>query len=483
MNHEVHLGVTGLRRSGKTVFLTALIYQLEQLGSASLDSFENRGITLHPARIRWSEGAEFPYERYLAALRQHPPRWPEPTIDEYTCSLEIGYEIGRTPSIRSGLSRLLRRGNRSGKIHLHLHDYPGEYLLDVELAELSYEQWCARTLSRLDRQAHISTERYRQQVAQILPDSEEPTKLACLQDALRASYATVFLAAMQGRMEMLQPAMTFGARNGTDPEAWGRRALPFVPLPPTVRREQPVFQENRREYNDYVQHRVRPFVKRLAHVDRQVVLVDVLRVLKNGVDCFNDTRECLAAIMGAYRYASRYPFMTRFLPHRLRAAPRIAQVMFVATKADHALRSHRSNMRILLDDLVRRATGRIADQANGQAPERSFEYLASLRSTTDTETRAGGRPREALRGRQFESTDGPAEGDWNPGVVPDTWPDPMPNRRDVWPMDDVRYDFPSFSPACLPLRDGATWPHLNLDRILWRLLADCFGTATNSARH
>lgn len=482
MNHEVHLGVTGLRRSGKTVFLTALIYQLEQLGSTALDSFQNRGITLHPARLRWCEGPEFPYETYLSALRQHPPRWPAPTSNEYTCCLEFGYEVWQRPSLRRGLSRLLRRNRSSGTISLHLHDYPGEYLLDVEMAELPYEQWCAQAISRLTKQSKSDTEFYLQQVQQILLPADSPQDPTALQEILRGSYATLFNAAAQNRMEMLQPGMTFGARNGAVPATWGRRALPFVPLPATIDRVHPVLEENRREYNDYVRQRIRPFVKRLAHVDRQIVLVDVLRVLKNGVDCFNDTRECLAAILGAYRYAGRRRRLAGILPRGLRPAPRVTQMLFAATKADHALRSHRGNMRHLLDDLVRRAAARIAGKANGRMPERSFEYLASLRSTTDAET-TDGRPREVLRGRQFDAEGGSAEGIWNPGVVPEHWPDPTLEVGACWPVDDIRYDFPSFSPASLPLRDGAVWPQLNLDRVLWLLLADCFDVAGRAASH
>jgi predicted YcjX-like family ATPase len=471
MPHDIHLGVTGLRRSGKTVFLTALIYQLEQLGSRHLDAFENQGIKLCFAKTCWSaDGREFPYEKYRDGLRRNPPEWPLPTDAEYVRTLEFKWQSSKSPA---GLWTRLRR--RSGVIRLHLHDYPGEYLLDVEMARLNYRQWCQTALIRMSKQSAKAAESYFKEVATIVGIGGNGTATEQRLDALRKAYGRFLIEAKRLGMEMLQPGMTFVARDSDDPSTWGARALPFVPLPPGVLSTDTVITELARAYDEYRRLKVKPFVARLAKIDRQLVLVDILRVLRQGVDCFNDTQDCLAAVIGAYRYTSRtYQMATAFFPKPLRRWGGVQRVVFAATKADHALMSHRRNMEALLEDLVRRSEGTIG--APGQQLIKGHHYFASLRSTVDAVQKYQGQPQEVLLGKLSGKNDDEI---WNPGVVPSEWPSPRADGNEPWPMDDDRFRFLDFQPVSLPLREGAAWLNLNLDRVLWSVLGDCLGPASH----
>ena len=62
MVREIHLGVTGLRQSGKTVFLTALAYQLTQCGSDGLSAFDGQQIELFPGRFHPSSNCQWALE-------------------------------------------------------------------------------------------------------------------------------------------------------------------------------------------------------------------------------------------------------------------------------------------------------------------------------------------------------------------------------------------------------------------------------------
>lgn len=88
---DIHVGVTGLRRSGKTVFLTAMLYQLLERGSQDLSIIEKAGVKLHPARelLHSPNGDQFPYQDCLASLRQSPPEWPSRTQEETHARVEL----------------------------------------------------------------------------------------------------------------------------------------------------------------------------------------------------------------------------------------------------------------------------------------------------------------------------------------------------------------------------------------------------------
>ena len=122
---SLRLGVTGLSRSGKTVFITALVHAL--LKQARLPVFEAH------ARGRISrcylepqpddDLPRFSYEKHLEALTGPDRHWPEGTRRISQLRLTIEYEP----------RGLLARNLHGGKLHLDIVDYPGEWLLDLPL--------------------------------------------------------------------------------------------------------------------------------------------------------------------------------------------------------------------------------------------------------------------------------------------------------------------------------------------------------------
>ncbi|MEM7491585.1 MAG: YcjX family protein, partial [Pseudomonadota bacterium] len=135
----LRLGVTGLSRAGKTVFITSLVANLIDRGRmpalAAADRIEAAFLQPQPD----DTVPRFDYERHLAALTAREPHWPEGTraVSELRLSMKV-----RAGGMLSGL-----RGSRV--LHLDIVDYPGEWLLDLGLMEKSYDEWAGRALTRL----------------------------------------------------------------------------------------------------------------------------------------------------------------------------------------------------------------------------------------------------------------------------------------------------------------------------------------------
>ena len=132
-NPTVRLGVTGLSRAGKTVFITALVHGLTRGGRFPVfEPFATGRI----ARARLEPQPDdavprFDYENHVRTLIEH-RRWPNSTVDISELRLVIDYQ---------------RQNGADRTLTLDIVDYPGEWLLDLPLLNKSYEQWSAESLA------------------------------------------------------------------------------------------------------------------------------------------------------------------------------------------------------------------------------------------------------------------------------------------------------------------------------------------------
>ncbi len=137
----IRLGVTGLSRAGKTVFITSLVANLidrgrmPQLAAAAGGRIQTAYLQPQPD----DTVPRFDYETHLGQLTAAKPVWPASTraVSQLRLSLKVQ---------RAGLVGGLQ-GPRT--VHLDIVDYPGEWLLDLELLDLSYPAWDERTFERI----------------------------------------------------------------------------------------------------------------------------------------------------------------------------------------------------------------------------------------------------------------------------------------------------------------------------------------------
>ncbi|MEM9795056.1 MAG: YcjX family protein [Pseudomonadota bacterium] len=436
----LRLGVTGLSRAGKTVFITSLVANLMDRGRMPGFSAAGRIETAFLQPQPDDTVPRFEYERHLHALTAREPHWPDGTraVSELRLSLKV-----RPSGLLSGM-----RGTRV--VHLDIVDYPGEWLLDLGLMERDFADWSVRALSRLKS---WGVQGYANALASVDPDAklDEPTA-----QRLAAAYTADLHAARAAGAYDLTPG-----RFLLPGELEGSPALTFAPLPPGDGPRGSLRREMVRRFEAYKSQVVRPFFRdHFARLDRQIVLLDVLDALRRGPRAVEEMRAAMADILTAFK-----PGALNWLLALL-GARRVDRVLFAATKADHLHHTQHARLTAILEAMVREARSR-ADFAGAQTKAMS---LAALRATVE-ETRAhGGRDLPVVRGRLLG--DG-REAALYPGELPE---DPAhilgPARAGEAQWLDGEYDLMSFAPAPLTLRSGEGPPHIRLDRAAEFLLAD-----------
>src|SRR5215475_6191522 len=159
-NPTVRLGVTGLSRAGKTVFITALIHGLTRGGRFPVfEAFASGRIARAKLAPQPDDAVpRFDYENHLRALTED-RHWPNSTVDISELRLVIDYQ---------------RQNGADRNLTLDIVDYPGEWLLDLPLLQKSYEQWSAESLalSHAAPRAHLAAD-WHAHLATLKPEARE----------------------------------------------------------------------------------------------------------------------------------------------------------------------------------------------------------------------------------------------------------------------------------------------------------------------
>jgi predicted YcjX-like family ATPase len=287
----VRLGVTGLSRAGKTVFITSLVANLMNRGRMLRLSAAAEGrieaVELRPQPDR--QTPRFDYESHLGSLLGPTPRWPASTrqVSQLRLSLRV-----RPTGLLAGL-----RGPRI--VHLDIVDYPGEWLLDLPLLSQSYAEWSAAALEAAGKPARAPyAASWLAALGAADPDAEfDETTARTLAEAYRAYLAACRAAGLSALSpgRFLMPG-----------DLAGSPALTFAPLPPGQRgARRSLATEMARRYDAYVEAVVKPFFRNhFARLDRQVVLVDVLSAIDSGPQAVSDLREEMTSLLSAFRHGA-----------------------------------------------------------------------------------------------------------------------------------------------------------------------------------
>lgn len=440
----IRLGVTGLSRAGKTVFITSLVANLMnrsrmvQLVAAADGRIQTAFLQPQPN----DTVARFEYEDHLAALTGPKPRWPEGT--RAVSELRLSFRVQPT-GLLGGM-----RGPRT--VHLDIVDYPGEWLLDLGLLDLSYADWSAQVLSRI---AH------RPQAAEFLSaadhaDAEAPFEEQAAKQVAEA-FTTYLTAARQAGFYDCTPG-----RFLLPGDMAGSPALTFAPLPrPAKPPRRSLWREMERRFEAYKSRVVKPFFRdHFSRIDRQVVLVDVLGAINAGPAALDDLRRAMAEILSAFK-PGRNAFLSQLFLGR-----RIDRILFAATKADHLHHSQHARLTAITEALLREARDR-ADFAGAKTAAMS---IAALRTTTEETLDHKGRSLDCVRGTLLETGKSAA---FYPGELPE---DPArlltPAREGAEKWLDADYRVMRFAPAQIGLKPGEGPPHIRLDKVAEFLIGD-----------
>ncbi len=440
----IRLGVTGLARSGKTVFITSLIANLMDRGRMPglLAAQEGRieAAFLQPQPD--DTVPRFDFEAHLGALTASAPHWPDSTraISELRLSLRV-----RPSGLLAGLT-----GART--VHLDIVDYPGEWLLDLGLMEKSFAEWSDETLSRIAPRAEAEAYLALASATDGAAPLDEPTA-----QALSRSFTSYLTSARDAGYYDCTPG-----RFLLPGDLAGSPVLTFAPLPkPDSPPRRSLWREMERRFEAYKARVVKPFFRdHFARIDRQVVLVDVLGAIHNGPKAVEDMRAGLTDILGAFR-PGRNAFLTRLLMGK-----RVEKILFAATKADHLHHSQHDRLTAIMKALVRDAT----DRADFAGAETSAMALASLRATVEETHQHDGKALDCVRGTLLDTGKQAAFYAGDLPIDPAKLLGPARDGADNWLTGD--YGVMRFAPAPMTLKPGVGPPHIRLDRAAQFLLGD-----------
>ena len=440
----VRLGVTGLSRAGKTVFITSLVANLMDRGRMPQ---LRAGARIEAAFLQPQPDMTLPrfdYETHLAALTAPEPHWPESTRNVSELRLSLRVQPG---GFLGGW-----RGPRT--VHVDIIDYPGEWLLDLALLDRNYADWAEgaveRAAVRAEGAAFMALARA-EDGALRLEEPKAQALTAAWTEYLRAARVAGWSDCTPGRF--LLPG-----------DLAGSPVLTFAPLPrPASTPRGSLWREMERRYDAYRSRVVRPFFRdHFARLDRQIVLMDVLGAVHAGPAAFEDLRRTMADILTAFR-----PGANGFLA-ALFGTRRIDRILFAATKADHLHHSEHPRLSALMQAMLREAR----DRAAFAGAEVTAMSIAALRATTEETRDHGGQSLDMVRGTL---SDGRQAALW-PGTLPE---DPArllhAARGGAERWLDGDFGLMTFAPPRLSLRPGEGPPHIRMDRAAEFLLGDRLG--------
>jgi predicted YcjX-like family ATPase len=449
LNPTLRLGVTGLSRSGKTVFITALVHSL-LTGSGLYGFAPSTEARLIGAQLVEHPDATIPrfaYEQHIATLTGRPSQWPESTrrISQLRIRLKFTSD------------RITRKFGGPATLNLDIVDYPGEWLLDLPLLDKSFAQWSAEALARAE--AHGSEAR---PFLDVLAATNPAADARDTDAELLAQRFTDYLRAARedGRALSSLPPGRFLLPGDLE----GSPALTFAPLPSGSHGRNSLYARLESRYEAYKQRIVRPFLRdHFLRLDRQVVLVDVLRALNAGPDAVRDLETALSEVLTAFRQGEINPL------NRL-VSRRIDRILFAATKADLLHNSSHDRLEAILNRLVASATRR-ARFAGAQT--RSLA-IAAIRATREGTIREGGDTLPTIvgtpeAGQRLDGTtyDGKTEIALFPGDLPVDAESALQQRQAL--------NFLRFTPPEATRRSAGGEPvfaHIRLDRALDYLIGD-----------
>lgn len=444
LDRHICIGITGLSRSGKTTLITSLINQLCHYESAKLAGFpviqSDRLLGVHLHQL--DDLPMFPYEAGYKKITSPAPQWPDSTAEISGCLIELRLKKSRKPIIGDGLYSLF----------IEIRDYPGEWLLDLPLREMSFVRWCG-----LCRAQYLSHPR-RELLGDLLSEFQnldpfapaDENKLKTLSEQYKQ-----FLSRCKNdekSLSLIQPGRFLIPGELPDDDI-----LNFIPLFASIGLEESELEKASDDsyyklcegrYKRYVNELVEPFYTDFfSRIDRQLVLVDVISALNSGPDYVEDMRQALTSITNSFSYGNQSRLRQLF-------KPKIDRLIFAATKIDLVLSKEHESVRQLLSAVIRSAF----KHARSDGINPICEAVAAVRATNE--------PAYLDNALEILTPEGQRL-----GYVPPLMPSKVPEGDEWNNLKD--WVLPKQSPPKgISSANNDAIPHIRLDTVLNELIGD-----------
>ncbi|WP_215397197.1 YcjX family protein [Rheinheimera oceanensis] len=437
-DRHLRLGVTGLSGSGKTAFITSLVHQLTQgdqpFNLPFFDVVREQRYLGGRLASQILAVPRFPLEQNLQYLQQDPPAWPPSTTGWSQLSLQLRYKAA------SGLRSHLQSHS---ELALDVIDYPGEWLLDLPMLDMSYARWCEFSW-QLFAKSHRSTaaQPFKQLLQNTNLQDASELHLQQLTDSykqLLAQFHQTPGAYLNQPGRLLVPGVLAGAP-----------MLQLFPLLPQ-QAEQPsaLATQLEQHYDSYRKHVIKPFYQQhFSALDRQVILVDCLSALNAGYAAITELQQALRLILQSFNYGPSSLLSRLF-------KPKISKVLFAASKADHATPEQHKALTLLLQQLLQQPL----KNSQYQAATTEAMAIAAIRASNSGFVQADGLAQPCITGTGLDQQ----VLTYFPGDVPASVPSEAV-------FEQHRFAFLPLRP--LPWNDSQALPHMRMDHVLQFILGD-----------
>ncbi len=429
----IRVAVTGFSGSGKTVFLTSLINQL--IAADKLPYLHEKIGRSFVARLLPPDNlfVRFDYYGKLHAFRSDDPHWPKATRTVTKTTLQLEFKSAY-------------RFLENQIVNLELIDYPGEWLMDLSMLDLSYRAWSRQMLdlSAAPMRARYAREwrSYLERIDLYGASLEEADEIVhdLYREYLKALHYNAFSFVQPGRF--LEP----GDMNN-DP------MLLFAPLPAPpdgMYHPDSLYARFAKRYDTYLKEVVRRlYLEHFQSFDTQIVLVDLIKTLQHGYDAFLDMHQAFRHILKSFSYGTN-PFLARLF------RTKIDHVIFAATKADYIPPSQYNSYQHLLKEMIRD----IKNELLLSHIDSEVTIFSSVKSTDYVKAKVDGKVLECIRG----IVEGEREPSVHfPGLLPQHY-----KRNSFW--KEAKFDFPRFKPRPFPPTDKEAVEHIRMDRLIYAML-------------
>lgn len=454
-DNHVRLAVTGLSGAGKTAFITGLVNQLLHSGTVGQHNALPLWQVARDERLYGVKRAlqpdmtiaSFDYEGAMAALTSSEPHWPASTRNISELRLAIKYQPQKG---------LLAKLTDHSTLYVDIVDYPGEWLLDLPMLKLTYQQWCQR---QDERSSLLSLSEY---YAAFIDACAELPLASPAQELQLKQVSSLY------QQLLCDSVHTHGFYNAQP----GRMLLPgeladtpvlaFFPLLGLSEAQSEALEKSpkdsyyhvlKKRYHSYVTQVVKPFYRDyFAKFDRQLLLVDCFTPLNRGKAQFDDMSQALDDIMASFHFGQSNLLKRLF-------APRIDKLLFAASKVDHITRDQQGNVLSLLTQLVNRSQ----QHAKFEGCDVEVMAISAIKATQHGMVQVDTKQIEVVKGRDMAS--GKAVTLF-PGEVPKQLP-----RSDFWQQQG--FEFVNFAPPQIASTGkDVHFEHIRLDHLLQYLIGD-----------
>ena len=442
LDKKIRIAVTGLSRAGKTAFITSFINQLlcvKENPNLPFFSLFKRGDFIGSKFQSYEDLhiPQFKYDEAMTRITTDPVSWPPSTSSVTQSRLSIRYKVN---------NRWLKKIQDTSLLTIDIVDYPGEWLLDLPLLQMTYSQWVAQCDSWINKVPRKGlAKEFIEQLSEIQSnDKVSQQKIADIAESYKK-----FLQRCKDseqNMSLIQPG-----RFILPGELLGAPVLDFFPLLIRTAAQDGVYQVLEERFNYYRDFIVRPFFKEyFAKVDRQIVLVDCLSTLNAGYESYKDMQFTLSQLLEGFNYGQSNWIKRIF-------NPTIDKLMIVATKSDHVPPEQHRNLEAFLQSMLQQTRNAIGYEGI----ELETMAISSINVTEPVIAEHDNKKLMCVRGREKKSGDMIVN---YPGKIPDS-----PITKEQW--NTMEFNFVEFDINGI---DTEILPHIRMDKVIEFLLGDKF---------